>query len=142
MISGYLTSSRTLIMAIMPARCDLEADAALELIKRHDPHGDRSVGILTKVDLMNTDTDISEYLQNKMSKDLKIMKYGYFGVRNRTRDEMKTHSLVSGLALEQQYFQQHPKYRYLSYQTGIRSVRKKIENVSTKNTFKNVYRRF
>ena len=128
MISGYLTSSRTLIMAIMPARCDLEADAALELIKRHDPHGDRSVGILTKVDLMNTGTDISEYLQNKMSKDL-AMKYGYFGVRNRTRDEMKTHSLVSGLALEQQYFQQHPKYRYLSSQTGIRSVRKKISYI-------------
>ena len=35
----------------MPAR-DLEADVALDLIKEYDPNGERTMGVLTKVDLM------------------------------------------------------------------------------------------
>ena len=53
-----------------------ETDQGLDLIKEYDPDGDRTLGILTKVDLMNTDTDISDYLLNKVSKDL-LFKYGF-----------------------------------------------------------------
>ena len=45
-----------------PARADLEADAAVELAREHDPAGERTVGVLTKVDLMNTGTDVVKYL--------------------------------------------------------------------------------
>ena len=37
-------------MAVMPARTDIEADIALDLIKEHDPRCERTVGILTKLD--------------------------------------------------------------------------------------------
>ena len=34
---------------VCAARTDLEADIALELVKEHDPRGERTVGVLTKV---------------------------------------------------------------------------------------------
>ena len=64
-------------MGVLPARCDIEVDSALELIKQYDPKGERTIGILTKIDLMNENSDISNYLTNDISNDLKLH-YGYF----------------------------------------------------------------
>ena len=38
-------------MGVFPTRSDLEVDSALELIKEYDKNGDRTIGILTKIDL-------------------------------------------------------------------------------------------
>ena len=48
--------SKTIILAVMPARTDIEADIALDLIKEYDAKGERTVGVLTKLDLMNEGT--------------------------------------------------------------------------------------
>ena len=53
-------------MGILPARCDIEVDSAMELIKTYDVKGERTIGILTKIDLMNTNTDIGDYLTNNI----------------------------------------------------------------------------
>ena len=45
----------------MAARPDLEIDMALDLIKSCKDANKRSIGILTKVDLMNKDTHILIY---------------------------------------------------------------------------------
>ena len=36
LIKHYITQSNTIIMGILPARCDIEVDSALELIKSID----------------------------------------------------------------------------------------------------------
>ena len=64
MIGNYIKSDRSIILAVIPARPDIEADPALELIKEYDPNGKRTVGVLTKIDLMNNDSDIVDYLNN------------------------------------------------------------------------------
>merc|ERR1712100_113778 len=64
MIGKYIENARAIILAIIPARTDIEADPALELIKKYDPQGKRTVGIFTKIDLMNIETDISDYINN------------------------------------------------------------------------------
>lgn len=82
----YISNSNNLIVCVMPAREDLETDIALELVKEYDVNGERTIGVLTKVDLMNKNNDISNYILNNISKDLKL-KYGYFAVKNK-KDEM------------------------------------------------------
>ena len=52
MISSFIEQERTIILLVCPARSDLEADPAVELVKEVDPTGKRTVGVLTKVDLM------------------------------------------------------------------------------------------
>lgn len=82
----YISNPYNLIVCVMPAREDLETDIALELVKEYDINGERTIGVLTKVDLMNKNNDISNYILNNISKDLKL-KYGYFAVKNK-KDEM------------------------------------------------------
>ena len=98
----------------MPARTDIEADIALDLVKEVDPSGERTIGILTKMDLMNEGTDITEYLENKVSKDLQL-KLGYFGIKNRNKIEMGSLNVLEGLKSEYDYFKNHRIYSNIKY---------------------------
>ena len=109
MISKYIDNERSIILAVLPARSDIEADPALELIKRYDNKGVRTVGVFTKIDLMNTGTDITDYLSNNISKDLQF-KYGYYAVKNRGPNDINSLSLVESLNNEMNYFDKHPIY--------------------------------
>ena len=106
LIKHYIIQENTIIMGIMPARCDIEVDSALELIKQYDKNGSRTIGIMTKIDLMNENTDIGNYLKNEISNDLKL-NYGYFAIKNKNNNEIsyKEHN-----KLESQYFNNHPVY--------------------------------
>ena len=77
----------------MPARTDIEADIALDLIKECDTEGKRTIGIMTKLDLMNEGTDITNYLENRVSRDLQL-KLGYFGIKNRNKVEMSSMNVI------------------------------------------------
>jgi GTP-binding protein EngB required for normal cell division len=109
MIGSYISEERTIILAVMPARVDLEADPALEMIKEHDPEGKRTIGVMTKIDLMNTGTDVINYLQNDVPADLSL-KYGYFAVKNRSHSEMEVMNISEGLTAEKKFFDNHLVY--------------------------------
>jgi GTP-binding protein EngB required for normal cell division len=112
LVSKYIQPEKSLILAVMSARTDLETDMALDLIKEFDPRGMRTIGVLTKVDLMNSETDVADYLYNNVSVDLQL-KYGYYAVRNRSSSEMMTLTHKQGLDKENQYFSQHSAYSNL-----------------------------
>ena len=40
LVGSYISNPKTIILAVMPARPDIEADSALDLIKTYDPNGD------------------------------------------------------------------------------------------------------
>jgi dynamin 1-like protein len=113
LIVKYTTSPSTLIMAIIPARPDIEADMSMELIKQIDPKGERTIGILTKLDLMNEDTDIHNYLENKVSKDL-MLSYGYYGIRNKSYP-----TIAETISSEKSYIASHPIYKQEKYQSRL-----------------------
>ena len=115
LVSSYIDSKNTIILAVMQARPDLETDVGLDLIKEYDPNGDRTLGILTKIDLMNAETDISDYLLNNVSKDLQL-NYGYFAVKNKSKENL---SIKESLNEEKRYFQSHNIYSKLSCQDYI-----------------------
>ena len=122
LVGNYINHSQTIILAVMPARTDIEADIALDLIKQFDPNGSRTIGILTKVDLMNENTDVVDYLQNNVSKDLQLH-YGYYAVRNRTPKEAKTFTIRQAFQKEQEFFKNHPSYKQLANQKSIRNCK-------------------
>ena len=104
LISSYIEDEESIILAVMPARADLETDMALELAKEHDPTGQRTCGILTKVDLMNQGSDVKDYLTDNVSVDLQL-RHGYYAINNIQNDSMYT-----SLQHEKQYFQNHSLY--------------------------------
>ena len=134
LVGGYIKNKSSIIMAVMPARTDIEADIALDLIKEHDPRCERTVGILTKIDLMNEGTDITHLLENKVSKDLQLG-YGYYAIKNRNKIEMDTMNVLDGLREEYRYFSEHPVYgnhRYKEFM-GIPCLCRNLTNLLVKS---------
>lgn len=119
LVSKYIEPEKSLVLAVMSARTDLETDMALDLIKEFDPKGQRTIGVLTKVDLMNAESDICDYLYNNVSIDLRL-KYGYYAVRNRSNSEMITMTHKQGLEREHEYFSTHQSYGKLDDETQKR----------------------
>lgn len=114
LIGTYIKNKSSLIMAVMPARTDIEADIALDLIKEYDPRCERTIGILTKIDLMNEGTDITHLLENKVSKDLQLG-HGYYAIKNRNKLEMERMTVIEGLKDEYRFFGEHPIYSNQRY---------------------------
>ena len=118
MVGGYIKPKKTIILAVMPARTDIEADIALDLIKEYDPKGERTIGILTKLDLMNDGTSVARLLENNVSIDLQL-KYGYYGIKNRSKRESVEKNVQEGMEIEAKYFKKHPVYSNSKYATNL-----------------------
>jgi len=108
MVASYIRQARTIILMVCPARADLEADPAVELAREFDPQGTRTVGVLTKVDLMNAGTDVSKYLTNALPSDLQLS-LGYFACKMRGPSE-KGLTVREGFGAEAAYFKAHAVY--------------------------------
>lgn len=118
LVTDYVKRPKTVIIAVMQARSDLETDLGLALIKRSDVDGSRTIGVLTKPDLMNYDTNIGEYLTNNISKNL-MLSHGYYVVRNRSNQEATTLDIFGGLELEKTYFTKHTEYSKQIYRSRV-----------------------
>jgi hypothetical protein len=56
---------RTIILAVVPANVDLSTSHALALARKWDVKGERTLGVITKIDLMDRGTDARAVLANK-----------------------------------------------------------------------------
>ena len=130
LVQSYIVQPNAILLAVITARPDIEADMAMEIVKVADPKGVRTVGILTKLDLMNEDADVGAYLENNVSSDLRL-KYGYFGIRNRgfvsavSQPNTPLSSTITQLSIpeiiqnEKSYFASHSVYRQDKYKARL-----------------------
>ncbi len=121
LVASYIKQERTIILAVMQSRSDLETDIGLGLIKKYDNGtNNRIIGVLTKPDLMNQETHIGEYLMNNISKNL-MLTYGYYVVKNRsgTPGSPAAMDVFKGYELEKEYFNTHPEYKKTIYKDRI-----------------------
>lgn len=66
MLLQFITRENCLILAVSPANSDLANSDALKMAKEVDPTGARTIGVITKLDLMDEGTDARDILENKM----------------------------------------------------------------------------
>ena len=133
LLATYMRDESAIIMAVIPARTDIETDIGLALVKEFDPNGVRTIGVLTKLDLMNDGSDISRYLENNVSKDLQL-KLGYFAVKNRNTLQSVHMNIREGIESESKYFKNHSVYSNSKYShcLGIPALSKSINSVLVK----------
>lgn len=82
MVKGYIKDDRTMILAVLPSNVDIATQEILELAEDYDKHGERTLGVLTKPDLVHEDsaqTAVCDLVQGKKHP----LTLGYFLVRNR-----------------------------------------------------------
>ena len=64
LIESYVMKDSCIILAVTPANIDLATSDSLQIAKQMDPKGIRTLGVLTKLDLMDEGTDASDILQS------------------------------------------------------------------------------
>ena len=107
MATFYCKDEKTIILCVIPANQDLSTQDSLLLAKKLDPHGYRTLGVLTKVDLMDDGTDCSKILLNKEIK----LRLGYIAVKGRSQMDIKRNIKVKEAKKnERNFFSNHPVY--------------------------------
>ena len=53
MCTRYGEDLRTIMLVVVPANADMTTSEGLELARKLDPKGIRSVGVITKIDIMD-----------------------------------------------------------------------------------------
>ena len=115
MILQFIRRDTCLILAVTSANQDLATSDALKLAKEVDPEGIRTIGVITKLDLMDEGTDAKEILENK----LLPLRRGYIGVVNRSqRDIEGKKDIKIALDSERKFFLSHPSYRHMADRMG------------------------
>ncbi|KAL7978506.1 hypothetical protein Chor_004323 [Crotalus horridus] len=66
MLMQFVTKENCLVLAVSPANSDLANSDALKIAKEVDPQGQRTIGVITKLDLMDEGTDARDILENKL----------------------------------------------------------------------------
>ncbi|XP_069695356.1 dynamin isoform X5 [Periplaneta americana] len=115
MLFQFITKETCLILAVTPANTDLATSDALQIAKSVDPDGIRTIGVITKLDLMDEGTDARDILENK----LLPLRRGYIGVVNRSQKDIEGRKdIKAALAAERKFFLSHPSYRHIADRLG------------------------
>ncbi|TRY90830.1 hypothetical protein DNTS_021028, partial [Danionella cerebrum] len=123
MIMQFITRESCLILAVTPANTDLANSDALKLAKDVDPQGMRTIGVITKLDLMDEGTDARDVLENK----LLPLRRGYIGVVNRSQKDIEgKKDIKAALAAERKFFLSHPSYRHIADAMGTPHLQKAL----------------
>jgi len=108
MLLKYISKPASIILAVTAANQDLANSDGLKLARDVDPEGTRTIGVLTKVDLMDTGTDVVDILAGRIIP----LRLGYVPVVNRgQRDIESSKSIVAALEHERQFFENHSSYK-------------------------------
>ena len=125
LVRKYCEDVNTLILIVIPANIDLSTSDALSFARKLDPKGQRSLGVITKVDLMDEGTDARSVLNNEEIK----LKYGYVGIKGRSQAEVKRNLGVDeAIQNELDFFGKHPIYSTMP--TNLLGTRSMVDRTS------------
>ena len=115
LILTYISQPSALILAVTPANTDLANSDALKLARQVDPLGRRTVGVLTKLDLMDRGTDAMAVLQGSVYP----LVHGFVGVVCRSQEDIQHgRSIAQAVKAERGFFASHAAYRAVAHRMG------------------------
>lgn len=103
-------------MAVCAANVDLANSDGLKLARSVDPFGERTIGVLTKLDLMDEGTNAVEILQGRVIP----LKLGYVGVVCRSqKDILQGKTIEDALKAEDRFFRLSQVYGGMASKMGM-----------------------
>ncbi|OAY78372.1 Dynamin-related protein 3A [Ananas comosus] len=126
MILSYIKHKTCIILAVSPANADLANSDALQMARIADPDGSRTIGVITKLDIMDRGTDARNFLLGNVIP----LRLGYVGVVNRSQQDINMNrSIKDALAYEESFFRNQPVYHGLSHCCGVPQLAKKLNQI-------------
>ncbi|KAI0258651.1 Dynamin central region-domain-containing protein [Gloeopeniophorella convolvens] len=126
LVLEYISKPNCVILAVSAANVDLANSESLKLARTVDPQGRRTIGILTKLDLMDAGTHALDVLTGRVYP----LRLGFIGVVNRSQQDINVEkSMPDALESETEFFRSHPQYRNISHKNGTRYLAKTLNQV-------------
>ena len=122
----FISNPNAIILAVTAANSDLANSDGLKMARSVDPDGERTIGVLTKVDIMDHGTDCSDILSNRVVP----LRRGYIAVMNRSQKDIQDDVPIrKGIAKESSFFQSHPKYRNMLSKCGTSNLARTLNQI-------------
>ncbi|XP_006156437.1 interferon-induced GTP-binding protein Mx1 [Tupaia chinensis] len=112
LIKKYIHKQETINLVVVPSNVDIATTEALSMAQEVDPDGDRTIGILTKPDLVDKGTEekVVDVVRNLVCH----LKKGYMIVKCRGQQDIQDRlSLAEALQREKVFFEEHPYFSFL-----------------------------
>lgn len=103
----YISDPRTIILCVIPANADMTTSEGLQMARKVDKEGVRTIGVITKIDIMDRGTNAKRMI---MGQEIPL-RLGFVGVRNRSQHEINENVQVEdALRQEREFFANHEIY--------------------------------
>lgn len=123
MVLKQISKPNAIILAVTAANVDLANSDGLKLAREVDPEGQRTIGVLTKIDLMDQGTDVVDILAGRIIP----LRLGYVPVVNRGQRDIENKKKIDlALKAEKEYFENHPSYRNKASYCGTPYLARKL----------------
>ncbi|KAJ7084576.1 Dynamin central region-domain-containing protein [Mycena belliarum] len=141
MLMEFIANPACIILAITDANEDLDNSEGLQMALEVDPEGTRTIGVLTKVDLMDAGADVVDILAGRIIP----LRLGYVPVVNRGQHDIDSNRPISyTLENEREFFKNHPSYRDKAQYCGTSFLAQKLNrilNLHIRNTLSDIQAR-
>ncbi|XP_022776487.1 dynamin-related protein 1C isoform X2 [Durio zibethinus] len=115
MVRSYVEKPNCIILAISPANQDIATSDAIKLAKEVDPTGERTFGVVTKLDLMDKGTNAVDVLEGRAYR----LQHPWVGIVNRSQADInKNVDMIVARRKEREYFETSPDYGHLASKMG------------------------
>ncbi|KAF5884248.1 interferon-induced GTP-binding protein Mx1, partial [Clarias magur] len=128
LIKKFIEKQETINLVVVPCNVDIATTEALKMAQEVDPNGERTLGILTKPDLVDKGTE--ETVVSILHNEVIYLTKGYMIVRCRGQKEiMDRVSLHEATEKEKDFFKDHPQFSAL-YDEGMATIPKLAEKLT------------
>lgn len=115
MVRSYVEKPNSVILAISPANQDIATSDAMKLAREVDPTGERTFGVLTKLDLMDKGTNALDVLEGRSYR----LQHPWVGIVNRSQADINRNiDMIVARRKEREYFATSPDYGHLAGKMG------------------------
>ncbi|WQF83566.1 Putative dynamin stalk domain, GTPase effector domain-containing protein [Colletotrichum destructivum] len=127
MIKDYIKESRTIILAVIPCNVDVATQTILTYAAEADPEGKRTLGVLTKPDLVseNATREAAMDLIRGKRRDIQL---GYYVVKNRGADDTSSSKEERDFQ-EKLFFGEDPWSKLDKLRLGIPALRNRLREL-------------
>uniref|UniRef100_A0A3P9DLF0 Interferon-induced GTP-binding protein Mx n=1 Tax=Maylandia zebra TaxID=106582 RepID=A0A3P9DLF0_9CICH len=128
LIQNNIRKQETISLVVVPCNVDIATTEALRMAQQVDPEGERTLGILTKPDLVDKGTE--ENVVKIVHNEVIPLKKGYMVVKCRGQKEITEKvSLSEALKNEEAFFEEHAHFQTL-FDEGQATVPKLAEKLT------------
>lgn len=136
LVDSYITNPRTIVLAVVQAGNDISNQPIIKKSRKFDKEGERTIGVITKPDLINdgTQTRITALSRNEDTTKLKL---GFFMVKNPSPKDMQSGMTMLEREQKELTYFSCPPWRDTGLdrtRIGVASLRRFLQDLLNRHT--------